>query len=86
MSRDDYTRLAESLDEDFNECTVFIDTDQENDWKTVVVDTFGSDSTPEDIVDAITDSNKLRDVYGFGVHQVDLNHRVADERVLITLE
>lgn len=85
MARDDYTRLAETLDEEFSNASIRIDNSGQT--KTLIVDVYGIDTSIEEVDEWISSRNNMRDAFGFG--EKDLSVRTEPEgndKLLVSIE
>lgn len=85
MARDDYTRLAEALDDEFSDASIRIDNSGE--MKTLIVDVYGSDTSVDTVADWVGNDANRRDVFGFGEkHLTFRTEPEGNDKLLVAIE
>lgn len=85
MARDDYTRLAEVLDDEFSDASIRIDNSGKA--KTLIVDVYSSDTSVDTVSKWIENDGNRRDVFGFGEkHLTFRTEPEGDDKLLVAIE
>lgn len=83
MGRDDYTRLAEALDDEFPEASIRIDSSGQT--KTLIADLYGIDTSVEEVSDWVSNRDNRRDVFGFGEKHLEFRTEPEGDKLLVAI-
>lgn len=84
-NRDDYTRMAEALDAQYDSASIRIDS-KDDGRRTLIIDLHGTDHDPESVKNWVTDRDNLRDIYGFGAKHLSVRTQLEHKNVLVAIE